>query len=66
MKDKAFARAVDRGELRRGAELVGMPLVELCALVIGAQAPIAEALGIAGGPAPDLPDQPVPPEPPAA
>src|ERR1700674_679312 len=66
MKDKAFARSVDRGELRRGAEAVGMPLVELAALVIAAQAPIALRLGIAGAGAPDLPDEPVPPEPPAA
>ena len=64
MKDKAFARSVDRGEIRRGAELVGMPLVELAALVIAAQRPIARALGIGGEPAPDLPDEPVPPEPP--
>ena len=66
MKDKAFARSVDRGEIRRGADVVGMPLAELVALVIAAQAPIADALGIGGGPAPDLPDEPVPPPPPAA
>ena len=65
MKDKTFARAVDRGELTRGAELVGMPLLDLVALVIAAQLPIADALGIGGGPASDLPDAPVPPEPPA-
>src|SRR5512140_2097207 len=41
MKDKAFARAVDRDEIRRGADLVGIPLAELAALVIAAQAPIA-------------------------
>jgi predicted hydrolase (HD superfamily) len=64
MKDKAFARSVDRGELRRGAELVAMPLVELVALVIQAQIPIAGALGVGGTPAPDLPDAPAPPEPP--
>jgi putative nucleotidyltransferase with HDIG domain len=34
MKDKAFARSVDRGEIRRGVELVGMELAELVALVI--------------------------------
>ena len=60
MKDKAFARAVDRGEIRRGAEAVGMPLLELVALTIAAQVPIADALGVGGSPAPDLPDQPVP------
>jgi putative nucleotidyltransferase with HDIG domain len=63
MKDKAFARAVDRGELRRGAEEVGMPLLELSALVIAAQLPIADRLGIGGSAAPDLPDDPVPPAP---
>ncbi len=60
MKDKAFARAVDRGEIRRGAEVVGLPLLDLVALVIAAQGPIADALGVGGGPAPDLPDDPVP------
>jgi putative nucleotidyltransferase with HDIG domain len=63
MKDKAFARAVDRGEIRRGAELVAMPLPELVALVIAAQVPIADRIGIGGGAAPDLGDAPVPPEP---
>lgn len=66
MKDKAFARSVDRGEIRRGAELVGLPLAELVALVIAAQVPLADALGVGGVAAPDLPDAPVPPEPPAA
>lgn len=65
MKDKAFARSVDREYIRAGAELVGMPLVELVALVIAAQIPIADRLGLGGGPAPDLADEPVPPEPPA-
>jgi predicted hydrolase (HD superfamily) len=63
MKDKTFARAVDRGEIHRGAEAVGMPLVELAALVIAAQIPIAERLGLAGAPAADLPDAPAPPTP---
>jgi predicted hydrolase (HD superfamily) len=60
MKDKAFARAVDRGEIRRGAEVVGLQLLELAALVIAAQVPIADRLGVGGNPAPDLPDEPVP------
>ncbi len=64
MKDKAFARSVDRGEIRRGAELVGMPLGELVALVIAAQVPVADALGVGGVAPPDLPDDPVPPVPP--
>jgi putative nucleotidyltransferase with HDIG domain len=63
MKDKAFARSVDREYIRRGAEELGMPLPELVALVIQAQIPIAERLGIGGVPAPDLPDEPVPPAP---
>ncbi len=60
MKDKTFARAVDRGEIQRGAEAVGLPLLDLVALVIAAQVPIADRLGVGGGPAPELPDQPVP------
>jgi putative nucleotidyltransferase with HDIG domain len=63
MKDKTFARAVDRGEIKRGAELLGMPLPELIALVIAAQVPIADRLGIGGTPAGELPDDPVPPPP---
>ena len=66
MKDKAFARSVDRGEIRRGAEVVGIPLAELVSLVIAAQVPIADRLGVGGVAAPDLPDEPVPAEPPAA
>jgi putative nucleotidyltransferase with HDIG domain len=65
MKDKAFARSVDRGEIRRGAEAVGLPIAELVTLVIAAQVPIADRLGVGGGPAPDLEDAPVPDEPPA-
>ncbi|HEY7724524.1 MAG TPA: HDIG domain-containing metalloprotein [Anaeromyxobacteraceae bacterium] len=63
MKDKAFARSVDRAEIHRGAGLVGMPLAELVALVIAAQVPIADRLGLGGAPAPDLADEPVPPAP---
>jgi len=66
MKDKAFARSVDRGEIRRGAELLGLPLAELVALVIAAQVPIADRLGVGGVDAPDLPDGPVPDAPPPA
>jgi putative nucleotidyltransferase with HDIG domain len=63
MKDKTFARAVDRNEIRRGAELVGMPLPELVALVIAAQVPIADQLGLGGSPAGEVPDEPLPPLP---
>jgi putative nucleotidyltransferase with HDIG domain len=61
MKDKAFARSVDRDEIRRGASLVGMELKDLVALVIAAQVPVAGPLGVGGVAAPDLPDAPVPP-----
>ncbi len=63
MKEKAFARSVDRGYITRGAEEWGTPLPELVALVLKAQVAIAERLGLAGAPAADLPDAPVPPEP---
>ncbi len=63
MKDKAFARSVDREYIRRGAEEVGLPLAELVAIVLRAQIPIAARLGLDGAPAEDLPDVPVPPPP---
>jgi len=65
MKEKAFARSVDRSYILRGAEEWGLPLPDLVALVLRSQVAIAEALGLAGAPAPDLPDDPVPPPPPA-
>jgi putative nucleotidyltransferase with HDIG domain len=65
MKDKTFARGVDRAEIRRGAELTGMALPDLIGLAIAAQVPIADLLGVGGVPAPELPDDPVPPPPPA-
>ncbi len=65
MKDKSFARSVDRSYIVKGAEEWGLPLPELAALVIRAQVPIADRLGLAGAAAPDLPDAPPPPEPPA-
>jgi len=49
----------------RGAEEWGVPLPELVALVLAAQAPIADRIGLGGAPAADLADTPVPPEPPA-
>jgi putative nucleotidyltransferase with HDIG domain len=50
MKDKAFARAVSREDIVRGAEELGMPLEELIAEVIAALQADAERLGLAGCP----------------
>jgi putative nucleotidyltransferase with HDIG domain len=63
MKEKAFARSVDRSYITRGAEEWGAPLPELVALVLRAQVGIAGRLGLDGAPAPELPDAPVPPPP---
>jgi putative nucleotidyltransferase with HDIG domain len=65
MKEKSFARSVDRSYIVKGAEEWGLPLADLTALVIKAQIPIADRLGLGGAPAADLPDAPAPPEPPA-
>ena len=53
MKDKAFARAVNRDDLRRGAEELGLPLDQHIANVIQFLRVRADALGLAGvnGPA---------------
>jgi putative nucleotidyltransferase with HDIG domain len=48
MKDKAFARAVNREDIIRGAEQLGMPLDALIAEVITALKTGAERLGLAG------------------
>src|SRR6185312_12573918 len=48
MKDKAFARAVYRDDLRRGAEELGMPLEEHGANVIRFMREQAEPLGLKG------------------
>jgi putative nucleotidyltransferase with HDIG domain len=48
MKDKAFARAVNREDIVRGAEELGMPLDDLIAEVIAALKTDAERLGLAG------------------
>ena len=63
MKEKAFARSVDRSYIVRGAEEWGVPLPELVSVVLRAQVAIAARLGLAGVPAEELPDEPVPPPP---
>jgi putative nucleotidyltransferase with HDIG domain len=46
MKDKAFARGVNRDDLRRGAEELGLPLDEHITNVIGFMREQADALGL--------------------
>jgi putative nucleotidyltransferase with HDIG domain len=48
MKDKAFARAVNRDDLRRGAEELELPLEQHIANVIRFMREEAESLGLAG------------------
>lgn len=48
MKDRAFAAGVDREEIRRGTELLGVELDEHIANVIAAMQGIAEELGLTG------------------
>jgi putative nucleotidyltransferase with HDIG domain len=48
MKDKAFARAVKREDLRRGAEELGVPLDEHIRTMIEAMRERAEDLGLKG------------------
>ena len=48
MKDKAFARAVNRQDIAEGAEQLGMPLDDVIAEVIAALKSDAERLGLAG------------------
>ena len=48
MKEKAFARAVNRDDLRRGAEEIGLPLEEHVANVIRFMREKAGELGLKG------------------
>ena len=48
MKDKGFARAVNREDILKGAEQLGVALDEHIAFVIEALKPAAKELGIAG------------------
>ncbi len=63
LKEKSFARSVDRAYVNRGAEEWGVPLPDLIALVLAAQIPIAARLGLHGEPAAPLEDNVLPPEP---
>jgi len=49
LKDKAFARGVNRDEVRQGAEELGVPLDEHIACCIQALRPVEAALGLGGG-----------------
>ena len=51
MKDKAFARGVNREDVTTGADGIGVPLDEHITFVIGAMRGVAPALGLAGAPA---------------
>jgi putative nucleotidyltransferase with HDIG domain len=48
LKDKAFARGVNREDVRRGAEELGIPLEEHIAFCIEAMKGVADALGLRG------------------
>src|SRR2546425_5895575 len=48
MKDKGFARAINRDDITKGAEQLGVDLDEHIAFVIEALKPVASELGIAG------------------
>jgi predicted hydrolase (HD superfamily) len=55
MKDKAFARAVSRDDLRRGAEELGLPLDVHITNVIGFLREQAGVLGLSGSVVTELP-----------
>lgn len=49
LKDKAFARGVNRDEVRQGADELGVPLDEHIAFCIQALRPVESSLGLGGG-----------------
>jgi putative nucleotidyltransferase with HDIG domain len=51
LKDKAFARGVNREDVRKGAEELGVPIAEHIAFCIAAMREAADALGLRGNPA---------------
>jgi putative nucleotidyltransferase with HDIG domain len=48
LKDKAFARGVNRDDVRKGAEELGVPLEEHVAFCIAAMRAVADSLGLRG------------------
>jgi predicted hydrolase (HD superfamily) len=52
LKDKAFARGVNRDEVRQGADELAVPLDEHIAFVIQALRPVEGALGLGAAPMP--------------
>jgi putative nucleotidyltransferase with HDIG domain len=48
LKDKAFARGVNRDDVRKGAEELGVPIEEHIAFCIAAMRTAADALGLRG------------------
>ena len=48
LKDKAFARGVNRDDVRKGAEELGVPIEEHIAFCIAAMREAADALGLRG------------------
>ncbi len=50
MKDKAFARGVDRTDITQGAEALGVPLDEHIAVVLDAMRAVGPSLGLAEAP----------------
>jgi len=48
MKDKAFARGVNRDDILQGAEALGIPLEQHIEIVLGAMRDVAGPLGLAG------------------
>ena len=48
LKDKAFARGVNRDDVRKGAEELGVPIEEHIAFCIAAMRGVADALGLRG------------------
>ena len=53
MKDRAFAAGVDREEVRRAADALGVDFAEHVAFVIEAMRGVASELRLAGAPAPE-------------